>query len=126
MARTARKQDIFDMEPEEQFGEDFKQEQVIVQLRKVVDSEGNPNPIHWIETDSGKIWIGFKNARRLISLFDRLTNRSARDGGFVSNQMRPEFIASQTRAKVLLTEKMQTVSGLKQLVEFVKQNYLVS
>lgn len=120
MAR--RKQDEFDMEVEEQYGSDFKAEQVIIQLRKVVDSEGNPSPIHWIETDKGKIWVGFKNARAILGLFDSLTNRSARDGGYVSNRVRPEFIAAQTRVKAQLTEQMQTASGLKQLIEFVKEH----
>lgn len=123
MARK-RKFDPFEVDvQEDQLNPDYKAEQVIVQLRKIVDSEGNPKPLHWIETDKGgKVWVGFKNARMILRLFDLATNRAAKDMGYVSNRQRPEYIAAQTRVKAQMTEKLQTAKGLKELVEFVKGN----
>ena len=108
---------------EEVFGEDYKAEQVIMQIRKVVDSIGNPAALNWVTTDKGgKVWIGHKNAKLLLVFFDLCTNRSSQDTGYVSNRQRPELIAAQNRAKTELTEKLQTAKGLKELVKFVKEN----
>ena len=48
--------------------------------------------------------------------------RAAKEMGYVSNRQRPEMIAAQTRAKAQLTEKLQTVKGLKELIVFVKDH----
>lgn len=120
-----RKFDPFEIDVhDEALGEDYKAEQVVVQLRKLLDSEGNPTNdyMHWIQTDTTKVWVGFKNAKLILKLFDLATNRAAKDMGYVSNRQRPEYIAAQTRAKAQLTEKLQTGSGLKELVVFVKGN----
>jgi hypothetical protein len=119
-----RKIDPFEIDVEEEvLGEDYKVEQVIVQLRKIVDSIGNPSSLHWVQTDKGgKVWVGHKNAKMILRLFDLSTNRAAKDMSYVSNRMRPEYIAAQTRAKSELTEKLQTAAGLKALVKFVKDN----
>lgn len=120
-----RKFDPFEIDVQEDvLGEDYKAEQVIVQLRKLVDSEGNPTNdfMHWIKTDTGTVWVGFKNAKMILRLFDLATNRAAKDMGYVSNRQRPELIAAQTRAKAEITDKLQTKLGLKALVKFVKEN----
>ena len=124
MARK-RKFDPFEIDVQEDaLGADYKAEQVIVQLRKLVDSEGNPTNdfMHWIKTDTGTVWVGFKNAKMILRLFDLATNRAAKDMGYVSNRQRPELIAAQTRAKAEITEKLQTKVGLQALVKFVKDN----
>ena len=111
---------------EEDLSPDYVAEQVICQVRKIVDSIGNPTQLHWVQTGAdrkgGKLWIGHKNAQLLLNLFDKCTNRAAKEMGYVSNRQRPEMIAAQTRAKAQLTEKLQTVKGLKELIVFVKDH----
>jgi hypothetical protein len=119
-----RKVDPFEINVEEEIlGDDFKAEQVIVQLRKVVDSGDGADPIHWVHTDKGgKVWVATRNARLIVKLFNRITNEAATNGGYVSNRVRPEYIAAQTKAKAQLIESMQTAAGLRDLVKFVREN----
>jgi len=109
------KDDESDLQP------DFKQESMIMQLRKIVDSIGNPTPLHWVRTDNGRnVWIAYKHAKTIISLYDRLTSREA-TGIFVDNRTDPAINATLTRAKRQLTESLQTTEGLNNLIKELRQ-----
>ena len=118
-----RKFDPFEIDVvEDQLGEDFKNPQMIVQIRKVVDSEGNPNPIHWVYTDSGrKAWVAFKHAKNILKLWNLVTSEESNSMA-VQNRVRPEVLAERQRAKRELTEKLQTYNGLMEVIQFVKDN----
>lgn len=106
---------------EDTFAPDFKQESMIMQLRKVVDSIGNPNPLHWVRTDNGRnIWVAHKHARKIVELYDNLTSREAKSS-YVDNRMNPTLNASLTRAKQQLTESMQTTAGLQELIKQIRE-----
>lgn len=86
--------------------EDYIAEQVIMQLRKVVDSIDSPVSLNWITTDKGgKVWVGHKNAKKIVSLFNIST---------------PSADYLQLKAKEKLTEQLQTADGLRSLMAFVK------
>ena len=96
---------------------DFKQETMIMQLRKIVDSIGNPNPLHWVRTDNGRnVWIAHKHAKVIVDLYDRLTSREAKSS-HVDNRIDPSINASMTRAKQQLISALQTTEGLQALIK---------
>jgi len=104
-------------ENDEALGPDFKQETMIMQLRKIVDSIGNPTPLHWVRTDNGRnVWIAHKHARTIVDLYDRLTAREAKSS-YVDNRMDAAVNASMTRAKRQLVEALQTTEGLNTLIK---------
>ena len=106
---------------EDTFAPDFKQESMIMQLRKVVDSIGNPSPLHWVRTDNGRnVWVAHKHARKIVELYDNLTSREAKSS-YVDNRMNPTLNASLTRAKQQLTESMQTTAGLQELIKQIRE-----
>lgn len=101
---------------------DFKQETMIMQLRKIVDSIGNPNPLHWVRTDNGRnVWIAHKHAKVIVDLYDRLTSREAKSS-HVDNRLDPSINANMTRAKQQLVESLQTTEGLKILIKELREN----
>jgi len=102
---------------EDSFAPDFKQESMIMQLRKVVDSIGNPKPLHWVRTDNGRnIWVAHKHAVKIVDLYDRLTSREAKSS-YVDNRIDPVVNAQMTRAKRQLTDALQTTEGLQNLIK---------
>ena len=64
--------DDFDLDlddPEKDFKPGFKKEPIVAQLGKVIDSQGNPNPIDTVTTDEGKEHkVGPNMARALMML----------------------------------------------------------
>ena len=73
---------------------DYKQTQMIIQIRKIVDSIGNPNPLHWVRTESGrKCWIAHKHAKTIVKIYDALTSEESQSY-VVQNRQRPEVILS--------------------------------
>ena len=110
-----------DVDQDETFAPDFKQESMIMQLRKLVDSIGNPSPLHWVRTDNGRnVWVAHKHAKTIVNLYDRLTSREA-TGIFVDNRTDPAINATLTRAKRQLTESLQTTEGLNNLIKELRQ-----
>ena len=101
---------------EEKLDPDYIEEQMIVQLRKVVDSIGNPKPLHWVRTDNGRnVWIAHKHAVRLVKLHDELT---------VSGRsiFAPEINANKHRFKRKFVTEIQTTEGLKKYLRVLRDN----
>jgi len=106
-----------DVDHDEILAPDFKQETMIMQLRKIVDSIGNPSPLHWVRTDNGRnVWIAHKHAKTIVNLYDRLTSREAKSS-YVDNRIDPAINATMTRAKQQLVESLQTTDGLNNLIK---------
>ncbi len=100
---------------EEKLDPDYIEEQMIVQLRKVVDSIGNPKPLHWVRTDNGRnVWVAHKHAVRLVKLHDELT---------VSGRsiFCPEINANKHRFKRQFVSEIQTTEGLKKYLTALKE-----
>ena len=109
--------DIPAPESEETLAPDFNQETMIMQLRKIVDSIGNPKPLWHVRTDNGRtIWVAHKHAKSIVSLYDRLTAREAKSQ-FVDNRMDAAINSTMFRAKQQLIQSLQTTDGLLNLLK---------
>lgn len=107
---------------DETLAPDYKQVSMIMQLRKIVDSIGNPKPLHWVRTDNGRnVWVAHKHAVKIVDLYDRLTSREAKST-FVDNRIDPAVNATMTRAKQQLAESLQTTEGLQTLIKEMREN----
>ena len=112
-----RKNDPFAVEEVEILDPDFKQPQMIIQLRKVVDSIGNPKPLHWVRTDSDRnIWVAHKHAKTIVNMYDQLTSKEA-TSSVVQNRQDPAINARRTRLKREFMQRLQTTVGLQSILE---------
>lgn len=115
--RTKMKIDIPAPESDESLAPDFKQETMIMQLRKIVDSIGNPSPIWHVRTDNGRtIWVAHKHAKTIVDLYDRLTAREAKSS-YVDNRIDAAVNSTMFRAKQQLIQSLQTTDGLLTLLK---------
>ena len=113
-----RKNDPFAVEEVEAFDPDFKQPQMIIQLRKIVDSIGNPKPLHWVRTDNGRnVWVAHKHARTIVHIYDKLTSQESTSFGAVDNRMDPAINATRNRIKQRFMQNLQTTDGLMDILE---------
>ena len=113
-----RKNDPFAVEEVEAFDPDFKQPQMIIQLRKIVDSIGNPKPLHWVRTDGGRnIWVAHKHAKTIVDMYDRLTSQESTSFSSVDNRQDPAINAKRTRLKREFMQRLQTTVGLQSILE---------
>ena len=112
-----RKNDPFAVEEVEVFDPDFKQPQMIIQLRKIVDSIGNPKPIHWVRTDNGRnVWVAHKHAKTIVNIYDQLTSQEATSSA-VQNRQDPAINAGRIRIKRQFMQNLQTTKGLQDIIE---------
>lgn len=112
-----RKNDPFAIDEVEAFDPDFKQPQMIIQLRKIVDSIGNPKPLHWVRTDGGRnIWVAHKHAKTIVGMYDRLTSEEA-TSSVVQNRQDPAINARRTRLKREFMHRLQSTVGLQSILE---------
>ena len=96
---------------------DYKQTQMIIQIRKIVDSIGNPNPLHWVRTESGrKCWIAHKHAKTIVKIYDMLTSEESQSS-VVQNRQRPEINAERQRARQQFVDNLQTYEGLTNIIK---------
>jgi len=115
-----RKNDPFAVEEVEVFDPDFKQPQMIIQLRKIVDSIGNPKPLHWVRTDGDRnIWVAHKHAKTIVEMYDRLTSEEA-TSSVVQNRQDPAINAQRTRLKREFMQRLQTTVGLQSILESLR------
>jgi len=113
-----RKNDPFAVEEVEQFDPDFKQPQMIIQLRKIVDSIGNPKPLHWVRTDNGRnVWVAHKHAKTIVNIYDQLTSQESTSFSSVDNRMDPAVNATRARLKRQFMQNLQTTEGLQDILE---------
>lgn len=103
---------------------DYKQETMIMQLRKIVDSIGNPKPINHVVADNGrngrKLWVAHKHAKTLVEMYDVLTSADAKSTDVQSRQD-PSINAVKRRAKQQLVDSMQSFDTLEVLVNKMKR-----
>jgi hypothetical protein len=112
-----RKNDPFAVEEVEVFDPDFKQPQMIIQLRKIVDSIGNPKPLHWVRTDNGRnVWVAHKHAKTIVNIYDQLTSKEATSSA-VQNRQDPAINAGRIRIKRQFMQNLQTTKGLQDIIE---------
>jgi len=112
-----RKNDPFAVEEVEVFDPDFKQPQMIIQLRKIVDSIGNPKPLHWVRTDNGRnVWVAHKHAKTIVNIYDQLTSQEATSSA-VQNRQDPAINAGRIRIKRQFMQNLQTTKGLQDIIE---------
>ncbi len=112
-----RKNDPFAVEEVEVFDPDFKQPQMIIQLRKIVDSIGNPKPLHWVRTDNGRnVWVAHKHAKTIVNIYDQLTSQEA-TSSTVQNRQNPAINAGRVRIKRQFMQNLQTTKGLQDIIE---------
>ena len=115
-----RKNDPFAVEEVEQFDPDFKQPQMIIQLRKIVDSIGNPKPLHWVRTDNGRnVWVAHKHAKTIVNIYDQLTSQEATSSA-VQNRQDPAINAGRIRIKRQFMQNLQTTKGLQDIIEGIR------
>lgn len=92
----------------------FKETQMIIQLRKVVDSIGNPRPLSSVKTDDGdEVPVTTEQAKYLCDLFDRLDTTGQNRRSIFT----PEIRAKKNELKRILVSKMQRTSGLTHILE---------
>ena len=112
-----RKNDPFAVEEVETFDPDFKQPQMIIQLRKIVDSIGNPKPLHWVRTDNGRnVWVAHKHAKTIVDIYNQLTS-SESVSNEVNNRVDPAVNAARNRIKQQFMQNLQTTAGLQDILE---------
>lgn len=103
---------------------DYKQETMIMQLRKIVDSIGNPKPLNHVRADNKRngrrLWIAHKHAVRIVELYDALTSGDAKSTN-VQNRQDPAINAAKARAKQQLVDALQNFDTLEVLVNNMKR-----
>jgi hypothetical protein len=70
----------FDMSDETYDGVSYVNPQIMIQLGKILDSEGNPVPVQHVTTDDGYVYdIDFDQARIMLSVIRRLPTQVRRE-----------------------------------------------
>jgi len=104
----------------EELNPDFKHPQMIIQLRKIVDSIGNPKPLNYVRADNGRdgrtIWVAHKHAKTIVDIYDSLTSEEAVSSA-VQNRQDPAINATKARIKNEFMQNLQTSAGLLQILK---------
>ena len=101
------------------FDPDYIEQPMILQLMKIVDSIGNPKPLHYVRTDDGdEVYVGHKAASKLVELFRNSDNNSKFDSVW-----NPEKGASMHHMKREFLSNIQYTKGLREALAKVDSMY---